>query len=180
MVTPHEVDKSAESRTVELPEESRKPEGVGPQKKKSKSRKFKRGTKPSFGESLNIGFSGKNSRGRVRRRVGYPASKSAGADDTAFEEPLEMEELDSKESTVTDLDDETIIEWDSGSSKPSDASDTEEEIDREEELFCRNCDDLIEFKYIKYYTKKEDNERIKVKGPFCSKLCSLEFSEPEN
>ena len=183
MVTPRKASRSTDVNIDDIPDKDISRSRLETKVEADTIPKDSTKTKPAFGESLQIGFKGKNSRGRRRKRP--PIIKlqhtDGGKNITAgveAEEPLTMEELKEPEPEITDVDDESYIEWDSkGSSKGSEEVPGDDEF-QGRELYCRNCDELIQFKFIKYYIKEEEGEREMVRGPFCSKLCSLEFSEP--
>jgi hypothetical protein len=108
---------------------------------------------------LNVGFKGRNHKARQRRRSGK--SKRG--------KEVESERVRENEPVISDVDDDSFIEWDSGT--------VDEGTAPTHEFYCRNCDDQIPRKYIKHFYKNHGADRIKVKGPFCSKMCSLEYSE---
>lgn len=134
---------------------------------------------PAFGESLKVGFRARNSRSRKQRfRKKGEGTKSARGP--------EVDDMDTRGDghLVTDVDNESYIEWDAGTK--NDAEGDEKKLTAEEELirageevagdlYCRNCNEPIRYRYIKHFTRTQDNNTVKVYGPFCSKLCSLEF-----
>jgi len=115
---------------------------------------------PTFGESLHVGFKTRNNKGRKHKHLAKSRRFKKEDNDIAEED---------SEPLVTNVDDDNIIEWDSNT--------VDEDPAPIHEFFCRNCDEKILNKYIKYFYKLEGPERIKVKGPFCSKMCSLEYNE---
>jgi hypothetical protein len=128
-------------------------------------------SKPEFGESLKVGFSAKNS--RKNSKWENKTSSNGEGDSAVKDEGLNQDE----QVTISDVDDDTYIEW---SPNNDEAERPEGEYEKDfnmEELKCRNCDDIINMKFIKYYTRNMGSEHIRVKGPFCSKLCSMEYTE---
>ena len=125
--------------------------------------------RPAFGESLNVGFKGRNHKARQRRQSGKRKRGRELGESRELRELRELRESDDTEPVITNVDEESIIEWDSGTV-------SEDEVPTHE-FYCRNCDEQIPRKYIKYFYKNDGAERIKVNGPFCSKMCSLEYSE---
>lgn len=127
-------------------------------------------TKPEFGESLQVGFKKRSSRKR-------PAmDRSSETEDQAGET------ASSTEVVVSDVDDDSYIEWDSKKLDEDKgvpivrSSDSDDSFSREETL-CRNCHEPLPRKYIKHFIKRIDDEESKVTGPFCSKMCSMEYSD---
>ncbi|UCH88372.1 MAG: hypothetical protein JSV49_08910 [Thermoplasmata archaeon] len=182
MVEPHQARSESDQDKVDYPaaagsEEKGEEDAVSVEKQKVTT-----SGKPAFGESLNVGFTGRNSRkhgGKRHVRFSKLESKDAvsGGDSGAGEGGVEtMEELGMPQGEVTDLDEDSYIEWDGGSSQPERATSLDGNEFVHKELYCRNCDEIIDMKYIKYYFRTIDGKRIRVNGPFCSKLCSMEFS----
>jgi hypothetical protein len=181
-------DESIESFMVEPEDESKRQnqddsngedfenevENVEESRSKKPAPELETKTKPAFGESLKVGFKTRNSRNRARgRRPPGGGARTAQDHDVA----VEKEAMYDNENEITDVDDDNYIEWDSGTAPTKESTNRSKNNDVPEELSCRNCDAIINQKFIKYYVEKRGDEVKKINGPFCTKLCSLEFSE---
>jgi hypothetical protein len=128
-------------------------------------------SKPAFGESLKVGFSAKNSRknSKWENKTNSSEEGDSGVKNNGFNQDDQV--------TISDVDDESYIEWAPNSEASERPEDVYDEDLNMEDLRCRNCDDIINMRFIKYYTRNMGTEHIRVKGPFCSKLCSMEYTE---
>ena len=182
-VDPDPDDDAVESFMVE-PGDVRKPapETVDPvHADNGKETILEKNGTPAFGESLKVGFRARNSRSRKERSVrSFATTEDEGKDIDSGSDVYET----TPDPPVTDVDDESYIEWDSGggseTAPDNNISSAEEELrelgqDSRGEMVCINCHEPITQRYIKHFTRKQNDLTTTVKGPFCSKMCSLEY-----